>query len=144
MAQDIVPELWAKIESTFDSAVSMDPFIRSFNYKVDKGTVTDADVFKVVERYGVHASKALRMHLTEENLPNGVLYWNIANRTIRPMFEKVYELINESAEKELLARNKRDGINIKAVKPQFPEERINEFINKVVAVSFDGGTNESR
>lgn len=131
MAKDIVPELWEKIETTFDSKVRMDPAIKAFNTKVEKGTAEGKDTFKYTQRLGEHASSTLSLYITPENMPEGKIHWNIATRTVLPLLRKVHQLVNDAAVAVQIIEDKKNGIGLKPVEIVFPEERINDLLNKL-------------
>lgn len=131
MANDIVPELWEKIETTFDSKVRMDPAIKAFNTKVEKGTAEGKDTFKYTQRLGEHASSTLSLYITPENMPEGKIHWNIATRTVLPLLRKVHQMVNDAAVAVQIIEDKKNGIGIKPVEIVFPEERIKDLLNKL-------------
>lgn len=137
MAKDIVPELWEKIESTFDSRVKMDPAIKAFWAKVDKGTAEGRDTFRYVSRLGEHASYTLRMYITASNMPDGKIYWNVAERTVLPLLKKVHKLVNDAACIVQEAEDRKKGIGVKAVRADFPIERVNDYLNKLATLDLN-------
>lgn len=141
MAKDIAPALAESIDTTFNSLVSSDAVIRAFNNKMSKGAATQRDVFMYTERLGRHASKSLKMTLTPDNLPDGRLYWNIATRTVKPLLQRVHSMINEAAIAVQTAEDLRNGIGVKPMAVEFPEERINDILNKLCSLdlSEEGG-----
>lgn len=140
---DVAPELYKKIESSFDALMAMDPRIRSFRKKVENETATSEDVSAFAGHVGECASTALTKHLKEENLPNGMLYYNIAEKTIKPIFKKAHELINEAACSVQAIEDKKLGIGLKPIYSDFPEERVNALINKLVhTIEEQGGNDE--
>lgn len=134
MAKDIAVELWEKIELTFDSRVKTDPIIKAFNRKVEKETAEGKDTFKYVERLGEHASSVLSFYITPENMPDGKIYWNIAQRTVLPLLKKVHEMVNDAACAVQEIEDKKNGIGIKAVRAPFPEDRVNDLLNKLTSL----------
>lgn len=140
---DVVPELKKRIEEDFDARIAMDPIIRSFRKQLEKGTATAEDVSKYARRVGECASAALIATLKEENLPDGKMYYNIAERTIKPVFVKAHLMINEAAIAVQLAEDKKNGIGIKPIMSEFPEKRVEALINKIVhAVTNQGRSDE--
>lgn len=140
---DIAPELYKAIESSFDARMAMDPLIRSFRKKLEKETATAEDVSEYARRVGECASAAMISVLKEDNLPNGILYLNIAEKTIKPIFRKAYQLINEAAAAVQAVDDGKTGIGIKPVVADFPEERVNALIYKLVhTIADQGGEDE--
>ena len=132
---DIVPELYAEILKDFKHICTADAFVQKFTKKLKAGTATQADAADYSKRLSKAASKALLKNLTSEKLPDGRLYWNIANRTIKPLLKTVHEMTVDAAAEIVTAENRKNNIGIKPVKPPFPEERADTFINKLVNIS---------
>ena len=143
MAKDIAPKLAEAIDTTFNTLVSADAVIRAFNSKLAKGTATQRDVFNYTSRLERHASKALKMCLTPEALPDSRLYWNIATRTIKPLLQRVHAMVTEAAIAVQTADDQRNGIGVKPMAVEFPEERINDILNKLCSLDLsEEGSNE--
>lgn len=141
MAKDVAPALAENIEATFNSLISADAAIRAFNNKLAKGTATQRDVFGYTERLGRHASKSLTLCLKPDNLPDGKMYWNIATRTVKPLLQRVHGMVIEAAIAVQTAEDLRNGIGVKPMAVEFPEERINDILNKLCSLdlSEEGG-----
>lgn len=141
MAKDVAPALAEGIDATFSSLVSADAVIRSFNSKLAKGTATQRDVFNYTSRLGLHASKSLTLCLKPDNLPDGKMYWNIATRTIKSLLQRVHGMVIEAAIAVQTAEDLRNGIGVKPMAVDFPEERINDLLNKLCSLdlSEEGG-----
>lgn len=124
---DAVPELWEQISRDFNRSASTDVWIRSFLRRVKDGTATS-------EEASVYAGSALARALKKESLPDGKLYWNIADRTIRPLLTEVHRRVNDAAAAVLAAENKRNGIGLKPMRGPWPENRVKDLIDKIVEV----------
>lgn len=133
--EDITPKLYDEILRDFNKRIDEDGFIQSFSKKIDNKSATAEQVSTYARRLGEHGSEALCKYLTENNLPDGKLYWNIAERTIRPLAEVIHKLVCEAAVAVQLIDDEKSGIGLKPRTPAFPEERFNALINKVVNMS---------
>lgn len=132
--KDIVPELKNKVLSDFNSLVESDIKIQ----KVISGEVQNtsfAEVSKYSKRLGEYACKSLKENLTDETLPDGVLYWNIAKRIIVPLMQEVQKTAIDMAESVQSYSDEKNKIGLKAIRPTFNEERIEAVINKAVFLS---------
>lgn len=138
MAADIVPQLYEDILDSFNKAVEANKRIRIFEKKLEAGTATEKDVAEYATYLGECAEAALSSNLTEERLPDGKLYWNIAERTIKPLLKEAHELVMKAAARQLQLEDKKTGINLKPAETEFPEERINELIDTIIRYSEDG------
>lgn len=142
MVKDIVPELWGQIEKTFDSKVQMDPVIKAFSTKVENGTAEGKDTFKYTQRLGEHASSTLSLYITPENMPEEKIHWNIATRTVLPLLRKVHQMVNNANCKVMSIEDKRNGIRIKPKEAAFPEERVNDLLNRLVDLELNEANND--
>lgn len=132
--KDIVPELQKSILADFQSQVEEDYKIQRILSGEDE-KATFADVSKLSARLGEYAADSLKRNLTDETLPDGVLYWNIAKRTIVPLMQEVQKIALDMAVAIQTREDKKAGIGIKPIRPEFNEERIEAVMNKVVFLS---------
>lgn len=133
MATDVVPVLNEKIQTSFKSNVMKDRRIAQISKRIRDGTATLHDGHDYAERLGENLSKALSTNLTAATLPDGKLYYNIANRTITPALEDNYNLTNEVAENIQKILDTKQKIGLGTVKADFPKERIQGLIDKMTA-----------
>ena len=135
MAADVVPELYEKLHSEFEQNMKRSKRIQDFLKKGDQATQKEVSLYAA--ELGQCASDALSDVLSEDNLPNGKLYWNITQRTIIPILEEVNEMVMAAAEAVQKREDKALGINIKPIRPEFPRERIEGLINKLIEYQED-------
>ena len=133
MAVDIVPVLNEKIQTSFKGNVMKDRRVSRVSKRIRDGTATLADAHTYAASLGEDLSKALLDNLTESALPNGTLYYNIAERTVIPALQTNYDLVNEAAEKIQTIVDKKNKIGLKGVKAEFPRERIQGLIDKMTS-----------
>lgn len=131
MVMDVVPVLNEKITNSFKGNVMKDRRVTRISKRIRDGTASLADAHTYAASLGEDLSKALVDSLTAETLPNGVLYYNIAERTIVPSLENNYYLVNEAAEKIQTIVDRKQKIGLKSVKADFPKERIQGLIDKM-------------
>jgi len=141
---DVAPELYKAIDADFDARMATDPIIRSFRRKMENETSSAEDVSEYSRRVGECASAAMIAVLKEDNLPNGILYFNIAEKTIKPIFMKAHQLINEAAGTVQMVDDKKQGIGLKPITADFPEERVDALINKLVDTILGQGGNDEQ
>lgn len=132
---DIAPELLKKIQKSFDDKVAADKAIEAFKKKLKAGKANQREVTLYNRTISGHASEALIENLTDENLPDGTLYYNIAKRTVTPTIENVHDLTVD-AEIELTKQTyKKQNIGITPKRTKLNAERVNSFVNKLVLTS---------
>ena len=137
MAKDVVPELMKSIEKAFQIHTENDKVLSRVSKRIRDGTATQEDGHMYAIRIGKDSSRALKDVLTEQNLPDGKLYYNIATRTVIPVLENNQALVNEAAAKIQKANDAKRKISLNAVKPDFPKERILGLIDKMTADDID-------
>lgn len=133
MVKDVVPELNEQIGVSFRGHVMTDRRLQTISSRIDQGRATLEDCHTYAERLGENLSKALTDTLTVDNLPNGKLYYNIAERTVVPALETNYELVNDAASKIQKTIDKRAKIGLGSVRADFPAERVQGLIDKMTA-----------
>lgn len=121
---DIAPELYEKIKESFEDNAKSDKKLTSLLKKLANGKATQEDISAYAEHIGSASSKALLEHMTADNLPDGRIYWNIAERTIKPSLKANYDKVNDYAVQVLGVLDKADNIGLKAVQGEYPSERI--------------------
>lgn len=127
--EDIAPELYKKIQADFITAVRNDGTIKVLVNKGNKTPLSNKELTTISTRLGDHASKALQKTLTVENLPDGRLYYNIAERTVKPIMEQIYTTSNTLAVKAMQLKDRAAGINIAIARGMDPGERIHELLD---------------
>ena len=114
MDKDIVPELLELInndfdEKTFKSEV-LKKAVQALNDK--KATYKDANEFAI--EIGEILAEVLNTHITVETLPNGQMYFNIADRVLNSTMKKNFELISGYAVDVQTELNRTAGLKLKA------------------------------
>lgn len=132
--KDIVPKLQKSVLSDFYSMVEEDNKMQAILTGKDK-RATLTQVSKHAERLGEYAVRSLEKNLTDETLPDGTLYWNIAKGVIPPLMREVQNLAIDMAVTIQKREDEKTGIGLKPVRPPFNQERIEAVMNKVVFLS---------
>lgn len=132
--KDITPELQKSVLSDFYNMVEEDNKIQGILTGEDK-RATLTQVSKQAERLGEYAVRSLKKNLTDETLPDGTLYWNIAKGVIPPLMREVQKVATDMAVRVQTREDKKAGIGLKPVRPVFNQERIEAVMNKVVFLS---------
>lgn len=133
MAIDVAPELDKNIQASFRTIVMRDGRVKNVSKRIRDGTATLADAHKYAASLGEDLSEALVKNLTAETLPNGILYYNIAERTVVPALQNNYNLVNDAAAQIQALEDARNNIGLKSVKADFPKERIQGLIDKMTS-----------
>ncbi|MDD6299441.1 hypothetical protein [Hornefia butyriciproducens] len=132
---DIVPELYERIHKDFRSRIAINPWIRAFRKKLKAGTATQKAASHYAMLIGRSAGEALANGLTEDNLPDGKIYWNIAKRTIEPILRESTDMVNDAMVSIIDVMHKRKRIGIKPQRAEFNQGRCDAIMSKIVNLS---------
>lgn len=80
MVEDIVPSLLKKIKSEFEGARLDSEVLKDLLFKLHHSKASYLDANQYAIEIGEILSKALGASLTNETLPDGKMYYNIAQR----------------------------------------------------------------
>ena len=115
--EDIAPKLYEKIEKAFTGKVNRHMDIRTFKEKLRNSQAKPEDVSLYARALG------------QDELPDGKLYWNIAERTIKPLLERVHSMVNDAASEIQKQIDSTRNVHLNPVRAEFPEERIRALLN---------------
>lgn len=133
MEQDILPDLLATIEKEFDQrtydSVKLKKALKALKEK--KATYTDVNNFAI--EVGKILADVFKLNVTTEILPDGRMYFNIADRLLNATLSKNHELISNFAVDVQTELNRAAGIGIKSQTAEFNEEKVGDLVNKISA-----------
>lgn len=136
--EDIAPELLKKIQSDFDEAIEKSEILKRLAEKIEAGTATYVEANDYAIEVGNILSDAYRHNLSSAVLPDGKMYYNIANRIITETMKRNYDLVSEVSEQIQALLNEAAGIGIKAIQPELNSDRITGIANRLsTADNFD-------
>lgn len=76
-------------------------------------------------------SKVLNVHITAETLPDGKMYFNIADRVLNETLKNNYSLVSDYTEGVQIRLNRQAGLKLRAQRPDFDQDRVKGFVNKL-------------
>lgn len=128
---DIAPELYEQIRLIFNRKMSA---ARSGRHKslfdaVENGKPTYQQAEEYARIAGSYMSSALQQTLTVDVLPDGKLYYNIAQKTLGQALLDDYDLVAKAAEAAQQAINDAAGVGIKPILPGFNQERVDGLVD---------------
>jgi len=103
-----------------------------------KGTMHDAALFS--KECGAALSAAIAKNVVPENLPNGTLYYNIAEKILGGTLKDNYDLLNMAAQAVQEQTDSKLNIRIEPQKAEFPQERVHKIINAAADQTADSET----
>lgn len=136
--EDIVPQLLETLQTRFREKISVNPKIRAMLKRIRDGAATYADAEEYAWMIGQALAEVFRDNLSSAVLPDGRMYFNIADRILRPLLEDDHAIVSEAAAMVQTALNQKANIGIKSQTVPVNEDRIYGIVNKVSeADSFD-------
>lgn len=129
--EDIAPKLLKKIQDDFKNKFDNSKIIRELYRKVEQGNATYKEANEFAIEVGELLSGSFKKNLSSSVLPDGRMYYNIADRIIRDTLGNNYELVADISAKVQEILNKRAGIGIKAIKPKINEDKVRGIVDIV-------------
>lgn len=126
---DIGAELLEKIRTEFRKSCKADKYIQSVLKKIEGGTAKMEEVALLSKRLGLRASQAIGAYVNASALPDGKMYYNIADTILTGVLKDNYDVINSAAAECQKALDKTAGINITPQQAAFPTERVQAVVN---------------
>ena len=131
MAADIAPELLTKIQETFWEEMAKNPVIERYTNMIYGGNAG----FVQLDRYATEVARTLTnsfvANLTTTTLPDGRIYYNIADRIIPPMMEEEFNLVTDATNQVITRLNKKAKINMQALAPDMDVDRVSGIVDAV-------------
>lgn len=131
MAADIVPELLEAIQLEFRTEITKNKTIQEVQKLIETGTATYEQANNFAEEIGTLLAKAFKKNLSSDALPNGKIYYNIADRILNETMNESYQLVSLATTKVQEDLNKSAGLGLKAIKPELNQDRIDGLVNKI-------------
>ena len=133
MAEDIVPGLLEKVQSDYRELRENDEELARISERTAAGSADGKDLDAYAVREGELLAEALRRNVSGDILPNGKMYFNIANRVLPPVIKENYGNVADMSQRIITGMNERAGIHIKAQRPELNEDRVKGLVNLAAA-----------
>lgn len=128
---DIAPDLLKKIQEYFGKEIS------EISEQIKKEDISYNEAYAYSIKIGDFLSRAFDENISVEILPDGKMYYNIADKVVRPMLKEEHTLVSEIAVKAQQRANKAAGIGIKALSAEFDAEKAQGIIDRVSSQPFE-------
>ena len=128
---DVAPELLEAVRKDFTAALENDKLIAQVYRQIADSTATHKHSNAFAQRVGELLADALQANISADKLPDGRMYYNIAQRVLEPLLTDNYELAADVAAQVQELLNNAAGFGMKAIKPKLDAERVENIINKV-------------
>lgn len=131
MAGDIVPGLLETIQKDFKDAYDSSKRIQQVQGLIESGKATYREANDYAIEVGQILSSSFRRNITAGTLPDGQMYYNIANRVLNPTLGNNYELISNAAAQIQKDLNRTADLGLKAQKAPLNQDRIDGLVNRL-------------
>lgn len=138
MSSDIGQDILRSVRADFAKALDdKSGRLGRLFQKIQDGSATMSDVSTFSVLIGQTVSSAVEKRITPDVLPDGTLYFNIAQTVLQGVLRDSHELINLAAQSVQERLDAQQGLHIKPVKPDFPEERIRDIAGAASTASMN-------
>lgn len=135
MATDVAPGLNEEIMAELKKRLLGDKRIRGLCNTLADGRATYETAQTMAQIVGTHTSDVLTDVLKPGVLPDGRLYFNIGQRTIKPAMEYSDKFVSDFTSQVQESLNQRAGLNVKSVQARKPTSTIDNICS--MAASYD-------
>jgi len=130
MAEDIAPALLEKVQREFHKNLEKAGATKKELLEKAKGGYLGS-ITQQSGKVGKALSRAYLSVLSPEILPDGIMYYNIAEKVMVPTIKEAYDIVSDVADTWQLEINKKMGIGIKPIRPPIEEDRLDGLLNAV-------------
>src|SRR5690625_3838675 len=113
MAIDIVPELLENIQRDFNSKIKKSTKLKSIQKAIDNGTATYTQANEYAVEVGSVLAGVFKTHVKSDVLPDGHMYYNIAERIVMPTLTENHRIVTKMSAEVQGHLNKSIGLGLK-------------------------------
>lgn len=137
MEKDIVPGLLELIEKEFDEKTRNSEVVKRAIEDLTNKKATYKNAHEFAIEVGEILSEVLSTNITVETLPDGKMYFNIADRILNTTLKKNHELITGYALDVQTELNYSAGLKIKGQTPKLNQHRIDGIVERLSTEEFE-------
>lgn len=127
--EDIAPQLIQSVADEFQKLYDSDSKIQTLLAKVHHKTATYAEAQEYALAVSQLIGKAFRKYVSSDVLPDGKLYYNIANRLIPESLDKNYRLVSKYAADVQTSLNQNARIGLRSQTVDRDQDRIDGLVD---------------
>ena len=133
MEHDVLPAILQDVQERFESDFGKSETVRNAfeTLKAKKATYKTANEFAI--EVGEILSKALGASLIADKLPDGKMYYNIAQRLLSDVLGRNYEIISGYTRDVQKKLNTDAKISLKVQVPELNQDRIAGIVNRLAS-----------
>lgn len=127
--EDIAPKLIQSVAEEFQQLYDRNSKIQMLLAKVHHKTATYAEAQEYALAVSQLIGKAFEKHVYSDTLPDGRLYYNIAQRLIPETLDKNYKLVSQYASEVQTSLNQNARIGLRAQTADRDQDRIDGLVD---------------
>ena len=128
---DIAPALYEKLNDAFEVEVNGSGKLAKLEALNRSGKATHKDAYEYAKTVAGILQRVFNANIESEDLPDGMMYYNIAEQTVKSMLVKACELVSAYTADVQNNLNQKAGIGLKAVVPEINMDRIDGIIGRL-------------
>ncbi len=128
---DILPELLKAVKEAYQVNIEQDEAIKRLLNELKSGVADYEKASDYAEHLGDALAKAFQTQIAADKLPDGRMYYNIADRLVNATFRDNYSRIASYCKGTQESLNKGAGIGLKAQAPEFNQNRADGIIDRL-------------
>lgn len=121
---DIAPSLIKAVQDAVNANVRANNRLTELRDLIENGWATYADAAEYALEYGNMVKQAMAANVSSAVLPDGKMYWNIADRLFDQIMAQEFSEISQQCEQVQTALNQAAGLGVKAQVPELDPEKI--------------------
>jgi len=131
--EDITPALLEKIQKEFNEKLKKDTSVIKIKNLIDLGKATYIDANNYAAEVGKILVSVFKTNISSSTLPDGRMYFNIAERILGATLGTNYKLISSVATEIQKNLNLASGLGIKAIASPLNKDRIKGFVDRIAS-----------
>lgn len=133
MEHDVLPDLLARVQAEFERSLAKSEVLREAVEALKGKSATYEDVNRYAVEVGEALAEVLGHLVTAESLPDGKMYYNIAERLLSAVLGRNHELISSYAADVQTLLNQQARIGLKAQVPEFNNSYKDGLVGRLSA-----------
>ncbi len=128
---DVAPGLLNKIKRDFTKEFNKSNKLKQIRNMLNSGTATYRHANEYAIEVGEILARVFQLHIKSSALPDGKMYFNIAERIVIPTLENNHSIVTKFSAEIQEQLNKSVGIGIKGMESSFNRHRAESIINRI-------------
>ena len=139
MNNDVSQSILEAVAKDFKKKYSSSKEVNKLLVKIENGTASHIDSYQFAQKVSDLLNYAIKKNMTEGTLPNGKLYYHIAEDVLTPLLKNNHALVTNYVKDVQTILNKKDDIQFKGRTAKVNTDRIEGICSEYSrADKFDG------